>query len=909
MLFERFRRPRWQHPNADVRRQEIARLSPQDSEQGRQLRVLAMEDSDPSVRTVATKRLDDMAALRRISQSESSQEVREAASLRYRQLLAGGVGKDGGLEQRLTELKQVTDAAILAHVVRNAREEELRAAALQAITDNGVIEQVALNDERFRIRQSAINRLTELEVLDRIAQQGRSIDKRVARMARERAEELRRQQDESERLIRQAREFCEVARELVDRPRLEGTEHAEAERLRNRWEALGELPPRAPRDRFSVLMNRLESRLATAQQDRGDVERAREELDAALEALDDNDEPDRETLDRLTRALESLPASAETRQARAREWLEAGQRYLEQRESLDRECDLETRRAALEAIAWPESLPEPSTLAAARQAVDGEVTADDDQADEAYTASDSEALEAAESAQEAPSGDGNRDAVLAALSTRLDEIDQALESGHYKSARRALKSARTAAQQVQGDLPRRYDHRLSQARARLAELEDWWRFAVLPKQRDLCERMEALVDDDQLSPPERAQRIRELQNEWRATGGGSSGEARELWERFSQAADRAFEPCREYFEREDERKQANLETRRQVADQLESFLDQSDIASVATEELDRIRQTARTDWKAASPVDRDAVSAVADRFETLMDRLTAIIEARRQAGQEAKQALVDEAEALLEWQDVEAAAERSKELQSQWRAAGQTWGAAERRLRRAFRSACDRLFEAREAERAAAREQRNHAVARAEQVCADLEAVADDEAIDEASLDERLRTSADAFGAIELPDDRVGRAIQHRFERARAAAEKQRQGRRVERRRSGLAQAFDHLADGGSREGLPADAPQGLRDALARIEPASSDAGERCRELCVRLEIQGGLDSPASDQELRLQQQVGRLADGIGTGGADGDGDSWAMLAEWAALGGAADGAQRERVEAAMAAILRDNVA
>lgn len=906
MLFERFRRPRWQHPNADVRRQEVARLSPQDAEQGRQLRVLAMEDSDPSVRTVATKRLDDMAALRRISQSESSPEVREAASLRYRQLLAGGVGKDGGLEQRLRELKEVTDAAILAHVVRNAREEELRAAALEAITDTGIIEQVALNDERFRIRQTAVNRLTDLEALDRIAQQGRAIDKRVARMARERAEELRRAQDERERLIRQARELCEEARALVDRPQLEGTEQAEAERLRNRWDALGELPERAPRDRFSVLINRLEARLATVEQGGGDTEAAREELDAALSALETSDEPDPDALERLRGALAALPASAETRQAWAREWLEAGQRYLEQRESLDRECDPETRRAAVEAIAWPDALPEPAALAAARRAVEGDAKADEREAEDAYTDSDAEAAEAEE---QAPSDDGNRDAVLAALSTRLDEIDEALEAGHYKNARRSLKAARSAARQVQGNLPRRFDHRLSQARARLAELEDWWRFAVLPKQRDLCERMEALVDDDQLTPPERARRIRELQNEWRATGGGSSGEARELWERFSQAAEQAFEPCREYFEREAERREANLETRRQVTDQLASFLDQSDLASVATEELDRIRRTARGDWKAASPVDREAVAELAERFEGLMDRLTAIIEERRQAGQERKQALVDEAEALVTWQDVEAAAERAKALQSEWRSAGQTWAATERRLRRAFRAACDRLFEARDAKRNAEREQRSNAVAEAERVCADLEAVAADDAIDEAALDERIRASAEAFRAIELPDDRVGRALRYRFERAEAAAEKQRQGRQVERRRSGLAQALDHLADGGSVEGLPGDAPDALRDALARVATAGDDAVARCRQLCVLLEIQGGLPSPEADQDLRLQQQVGRLADGIGTGTAEAGETPWDLLAEWAALGGAADGAQRERVEAAMEAILRDNAA
>jgi len=907
MLFERFRRPRWQHPDPGVRRQEVARLSPQDPDQERQLRVLALEDADDAVRAAATKRLDDLAVLRRISGTEDAAEVREAASLRYRQLLAGGVGNDGGAQQRLAELDTVSEPAILAHVVRNAREERIRSAALERITDTGILEQVALNDELFRMRHAAVDRIQDRAVLDRIAEQGRAIDRRIARMARERAAGLREAEAERERDVAYVRELCEQARELVDRPVLEGTEQAEAERLRNRWQALGELPEAAPKDRFWVLMNRLESRLARAQpQDEASAQRAREELDAALTTLDGGGEPSQQALERLQQALDTLPASAETQQRRARYWLETGWRYWHHRDALDPSQHEATRRAAAEAVAWPSDLPVPPLVADARNqegleaglAATGETR--EEPADQASETADTDTQ--ANRSEPDP-------AILATLNARVDELDEALEAGHYKPARRALKAARHAAAELGDTLPAEQERRLSRGRARLAELADWWRFAVLPKQRDLCERMEALIEDDELTPPERARRIRELRDEWRATGGGGAGEARELWQRFNHAAERAFEPCRAYFKREDERKQANLAARQRATEQLESFMDEADLGSVDTEELTRIRDTARSDWKAASPVDRNAVTELSERFEAQMDRLTALIDERRQAARKRKQAFVDEAQSLTDAADSEAAAERAKSLQFEWRLAGSTWPSVERGLWRAFRDACNRIFEAREAERAGVRERDQAAIDKAERICADLESVAASTSMDAAALCERIRANEDAFRAIKLPRGRVATALEHRFARAESAAKAAAERVAAEHWLAGIRQVVDRMAEQGPDAELPSGIPEPLREALGRVDAVPDDCADRRRTLCVRLEIAAGVDSPEGEQDRRMQQQMDRLADGLTSGDSDAVDDAWLLLAEWLRLGGAAQPAERDRIDTAVAAWLKRDTA
>src|SRR5690606_42143204 len=58
---------------------------------------------------------------------------------------------------------------------------------------------------------------------------------------------------------------------------------------------------------------------------------------------------------------------------------------------------------------------------------------------------------------------------------------------------------------------------LFRSHGRLQELRDWQGFVTQPKQIELCERMEYLAEQS-LDPQLKANRIKELQTEWRALG-------------------------------------------------------------------------------------------------------------------------------------------------------------------------------------------------------------------------------------------------------------------------------------------------------------------------------------------------------------------------------------------------------
>jgi len=131
MLFERLRRPRWQHPDANVRRSAVARVERPVGDGVDPVVELARHDPDGAVRAVAVKRLDDLDELRNRLDADEDGRVREALGLRLRQLLTGGVGDRADLAARVSAINALADAKLLAHVLRNGREEAIRAAALE----------------------------------------------------------------------------------------------------------------------------------------------------------------------------------------------------------------------------------------------------------------------------------------------------------------------------------------------------------------------------------------------------------------------------------------------------------------------------------------------------------------------------------------------------------------------------------------------------------------------------------------------------------------------------------------------------------------------------------------------------------------------------------------------------------
>ncbi|HEX7034976.1 MAG TPA: DUF349 domain-containing protein [Pseudomonadales bacterium] len=479
-------------------------------------------------------------------------------------------------------------------------------------------------------------------------------------------------------------------------------------------------------------------------------------------------------------------------------------------------------------------------------------------------------------------------AELAKLDEQLDALAAAIDEGHLTSARTLLGHARTLHDALPAAAVRRQGKALGKQAARLAELKDWQTFATTPKREALLQEMQALAAAP-LEPREQAERIKKLRREWQALGPITQAADGRLADRFNAEAEKAFEPCRSYFAEQAQVRKANLAERRRICDQLEQYLDETDWAQADMKAAERIMRAARDEWRRFHPVDRNPGKAVEARFEQLQGRLHDLVKAEWDRNLAAKEAIVREAEALADAdQPLRDKVEAAKRLQRRWQEVGITPRRPDQRLWRQFRSACDRIFSAREESRQAADAALDEATARVRARLDAFAAALETLAPEQASAAELRRLKQETAELDSLPANRRRPLTELRAELIRRYGrlldEQERAGRRE--RLFALArwdEAMTALETGGAGE--PPTPPAGFDDLPGERrgragEPAPLDAARR---LTIKAELAAGRESASEDETLRLEVQVERLQAGL-TGAASGE-DPFTLAADWCRLG------------------------
>ena len=96
-----------------------------------------------------------------------------------------------------------------------------------------------------------------------------------------------------------------------------------------------------------------------------------------------------------------------------------------------------------------------------------------------------------------------------------------------------------------GQLPNHLSNQLEQLDELLAKLQDWKDYAVVPKKHELISQLEAL-DGSKEHPESLANKIKRIQEEWRALSKGGKDQDQDLWEKFHELAQKVYQPCRDY---------------------------------------------------------------------------------------------------------------------------------------------------------------------------------------------------------------------------------------------------------------------------------------------------------------------------------------------------------------------------
>ena len=934
-------KPKWQSSNFETRKQALALLDSNKAEDLKILQQLAEKDPNPEVQQAAIQRIGDTETLIKLHKN-AKDSLRSLLENRLYALASA---------QSLSIFDLIIDPDILCDIIIKAKQSDSFICGLARIEDSAALLKIAMQARNAQIRQAAAELIETETELNLLFAHAKNKDKTVYQIAKTKLAKLRALEQEHQ--VTQEK-IEKLLNDLENLSQTEALQHFEVRLEHNlkQWPALNALLTDAQTTRFTELSERCTSKLKSLQvapieETAADPEANKKQAqDQETEQQSENEGELQSTIDTLyetlhrfkikpakTLEIASLDALIKTQENR---WIEASreqdvsksnqrayqegmsqlrhyfkalcafQEHTEQITTLTQHLSealsakqvaehapvgelLQSRKTlgqVLNKLDWPKDFIKPDSLLAAEQVLTDSSTLKQQQAEQLK-----------QSEQK--------------IEQLIQSLDLALDEKNIKLATKKLKELQAQVKSLAKHQSNKFQAALSLRINQLNDLRDWQGFASAPKQEELCEAMERLAEMH-IDPNDKADKIKAMQQQWKVLGGTGD---KALWERFKTAADKAFEPCALFFAEQQQLKESNLKKREMLVEQLKSYLDNIDWQAVSSQAAqaswthsdwktaDKINRQARQEWKEAFPIDFRAGKAIQQEFNQLIEAFDHHLEAEKTFNQGRKQAIVDQAKALLDQQetneqDINQAIQQVKNLQEAWQKVGITQHKADRKLWTEYRAACDAIFARREQMRQAQRSEMDQAIADAEQTCSDIEAsITSLHSLSEAEVHSLSSAHQKSLQALpKLPNsihEKLSKRIEQVLNTLKQELTKREQQQRhatwqeVARKASLLRQLFSEVSAKQapldelkqdeldkafqSQQTLPASMQTELDTHWQQVKTLQfADIElldeEQARILCITCEIAAGIDSPEEDKALRMQLQVSRLSEGLSSG-------------------------------------------
>lgn len=499
--------------------------------------------------------------------------------------------------------------------------------------------------------------------------------------------------------------------------------------------------------------------------------------------------------------------------------------------------------------------------------------------------------------------------------------------------------------------------RMSALAPKMRELRDWETWSTIEERKRINNELEALAATDSSGDnlevlAALAEKMSALQRTWKSLGAARNKDEREQDSRHDAVVKQLRSRAEPHFAAKRAERSAKMDGIKSIANKL------SEMSAVATSSVD---------WKALDFGVRDAkraLSKVSDLPQRDRGAAAKLLRAaigpadeklREQQGKFSgrKEKLIEEAKALVESDDLNAAMDRVKALQVEWKNAGNSDRRTEQALWEQFRAAADAVFakkdESRREENAAWKAEfaeRETLVKQLESLAAEASSrpeattdyiklrgefdeflakdAAEAKAIEDAKpqrpeWDDRDRPRREprkaasprtkAMDGLERRVTKADEALKDSQQANRAAAEaNQLQQLTALAAAMDTAENSDAISDDAwqtATESLPGSWAKTMQKRRDRGADKADSEKTRAEQICLALEIAAGIDSPADAKQARMDLQVSRLNASLGSGDA-GQQSASKLQRDWYSVGPLSEADRKtlgERAQRAIAAL------
>ncbi len=221
----------------------------------------------------------------------------------------------------------------------------------------------------------------------------------------------------------------------------------------------------------------------------------------------------------------------------------------------------------------------------------------------------------------------------------------------------------------------------------------------LEEKEKLCQRAEALLEEEDVNKAFRELQI--LHKIWKEEIGPVGKEDREpIWERFSQATKKMHQRRQEYFQKLDERYEANLEEKQKIIAQIEALSENVANRHRALQKQIKEVEALREQFFQAGKVPRKdneptwaAFKKAVRTFNRNKNAFYKNLKKEQQENLDRKKALLQRALELKDSEDWDSATPEMKRIQQEWKEVGHVPRKYSDKIWKQFKQACNHYFD------------------------------------------------------------------------------------------------------------------------------------------------------------------------------------------------------------------------
>jgi hypothetical protein len=441
---------------------------------------------------------------------------------------------------------------------------------------------------------------------------------------------------------------------------------------------------------------------------------------------------------------------------------------------------------------------------------------------------------------------------------KIRAVESLVNQGKFKAAMGLYQKVNNWYQALpekqQGQLERSF----SGVKQQIENLKDWQEYIAAPRKPALLTEVAALVANP-LTIEAQVEAIKSLRYQWNSLGKIDTESDIALNEAFESEIEKAFAPCRAYYDQQQQEREQNMQSKQHILAELTTLSQQEIGTSALAKRLSSLQQK----WRNIGEVDFKLRNDLYQSYQQLLTPLKDKVTSYQADNAQQKRQLIDKVTKLIELESVTDAIEQAKVLQEKWKSIEHAGKQAENQLWSAFRQANDNLFAKRNEANQQQKDEAKQQVEKTKQKLVELETELK-QASDKSAIQNALQDQQ------QVMDEIAGLPVQDRraLEQKLQAMLELQKSKLTELKRSEKSQQLQALFDSIKSWKDNAEVPDTVNAIAKHWQSSFYDLAPNVdrHDLTIKMEIVAQADSPEKDAQQRQSIQMQMMAQKLQSG-------------------------------------------